>query len=96
MFKFVPVVSDFQSASLQTDFHSNQASFTVSSYRQGCILIQLVFGSNSKACVVAAGCPGQLDRRLQVAVHLLVNGATKLSAIITETIQKRDETENEH
>ena len=59
--------------------------FEVTSYRQGCVLIQLVFGSNSKACVVAASCPGQVHRCLQVTVHLLVNGATELCAVITET-----------
>lgn len=50
--------------------------FGMSSYRQGGVLIQLIFGSDSKACVVAACCPGQVDCRLQVAVHLLVNGAS--------------------
>lgn len=60
----------------------------VSSYRQGGILIQLVFGSNSKACIITASCPGQVDRCLQVAVHLLINGATELGAIITEIWEK--------
>lgn len=53
-------------------------------YRQGGVLIQLVFGTDSKTCVIAASCPGQLDCRLQVAVHLLIDGATKLCAVITE------------
>lgn len=53
-------------------------------YRQGGVLIQLVFGTDSKTCIIAASCPGQLDRRLQVAVHLLIDGAAKLCAVITE------------
>lgn len=51
-------------------------------YRQGGVLIQLVLGTDPKACVVAASCPGQLDRRLQVAVHLLVDGSSELCAVI--------------
>lgn len=57
-------------------------AWKVGSYRQRGVLIQLVFGTDSEACVIAASCPGQLDRRLQVAVHLLVDGATKLCAVI--------------
>lgn len=58
--------------------------FEVSSYRQEGVLIQLVFGSNSKACVVAARCPSQVDRCLQAAAHLLVNGTAELCAVVAE------------
>lgn len=57
----------------------------VISYRQGVVLVQLVFGSNPKACVVASHCPGHVHCCLQVLVHLLVNGAPKLCTVITET-----------
>lgn len=60
----------------------------ISTYRQRGILIQLVFGSNSKARVVASSCPGQSHRCLQVAVHLLINRATELCAIITEMTEQ--------
>lgn len=60
-------------------------AWKVSSYRQGGVLIQLVLGTDPKACVVAASRPGQLHCRLQVAVHLLVDGATKLCAVIPAT-----------
>lgn len=60
----------------------------VASYRQGGVLIQLVLGTDPEARVVAAGCPGQLHRRLQVAVDLLVDGATKLRAVIPATKER--------
>lgn len=55
-----------------------------STYRQRGVFIQLVFGSNAKTSVVAAGGPGQSDRRLQLVIHLLVDGAAKLGPIVTE------------
>lgn len=53
-------------------------------HRQGSVLIQLVFGSDAEACVVAASRPGQVDGCFQVAVHLLVDGATELCTVVTE------------
>ena len=52
-------------------------------YADGGILIQLVFGSDTEACAVAAGGPGQVDPCLQLVAHLLVDGASKLSTIVT-------------
>ena len=53
-------------------------------YREGGVLIQLMFGSNLKACVVAASGPGQVDGHLQIAVHLLINGPAKLGPVVPE------------
>lgn len=58
-----------------------------SAYRQRRILIQLVFGSDAKAGVVAAGGPGQSDGCLQLVVHLLVDGAAELRPVITGRIK---------
>lgn len=51
-------------------------------YTDGGILVQLVFGCNPEACAVAAGGPGQIDCRLQLVAHLLVDGASKLGSVI--------------
>lgn len=57
-----------------------------STYRQRRIFIQLVFGSDAKAGVVAASGPGQSDGRLQLIIHLLVDGAAELCPVITGRI----------
>lgn len=59
----------------------------VSPHRQRGIFVQLVFGSNAETSVVAASCPGQGNRRLQLVIYLLVDGAAKLSPVITEREQ---------
>lgn len=53
-------------------------------YRQRGIFVQLVFSSDAKASVVTSSCPGQSDGCLQLIVHLLVDGPSKLSPIVTE------------
>lgn len=53
-------------------------------YRQRRVFIQLVFGGDAKAGVVAAGGPGQSDGRLQLIVHLLVDGAAELGPVVSE------------
>lgn len=53
------------------------------SYRKAGIFIQLILGSNPKPRVVAARRPRQMNRRLQTVVHFLVDGASKLCAIIS-------------
>lgn len=55
-----------------------------STHRQRGVFVQLVFGRDAKASVVTAGGPGQSDRRLQLVVHLLVDGAAELGAVVTE------------
>lgn len=50
----------------------------------GRIFIQLVFSGDAEASVVAAGGPGQSHRRLQLLVHLLVDGAAELRAVVAE------------
>lgn len=50
----------------------------------GRVLVQLVFGGDAEASVVAAGGPGQSHRRLQLLVHLLVDGAAELRAVVPE------------
>lgn len=51
-------------------------------HRQRRVLVQLVLGGDAKASVVAASCPGQSHSCLQLLVHLLVDGASELSAVI--------------
>lgn len=53
-------------------------------HREGCIRINLILGSDAEAGVTVSGGPRQVDRRLQLVIHLLVDGAAKLSAIISE------------
>lgn len=63
-------------------------------YTNGGILVQLVFGCNPKACAVAASGPGQVDCRLQLVAHLLVDGATKLCPVIALKIICKADTFN--
>lgn len=53
-----------------------------STYTDGGILVQLVFGCNTEACAVAASGPGEVHCCLQLVAHLLVDGASKLSTIV--------------
>lgn len=53
-------------------------------YRKRRVFVQLVFGGDSEASVVAAGGPGQGHRRLQIAVHLVVDGAAELRPVVAE------------
>lgn len=53
-------------------------------HREGCIRINLILGSDAKASVAVSGSPGQVDSCLQLVIHLLVDRATKLSAIISK------------
>ena len=53
-------------------------------HREGCIRINLILGSDAKAGVAVSCSPGQVDGRLQLVVHLLVDGTTKLSAIVSK------------
>lgn len=57
-------------------------------YTDGGVLVQLVFGRDAKACAVAASGPGQVDCRLQLVAHLLVDGASKLGTIIASETGK--------
>lgn len=45
--------------------------------------VQLVLGSNTKAGAVTASGPGQVYCSLQLVIHFLVDGPTKLRSIIT-------------
>lgn len=53
-------------------------------YREGSIGINLILGSDSKTGVAVSRSPGKVDSCLQLVIHLLVDGTTKLSAIISE------------
>lgn len=59
--------------------------FRSCTHRQRRVFVYLVFGSDAEAGVVAAGGPGQSDRCLQLVIHLLEDGATKLCSIVTES-----------
>ena len=52
--------------------------------RKGGVGVQLVFGSDSKAGAIAAGCPGQVHSGLQLVVDLLIDGPSKLGTVVTE------------
>lgn len=53
-------------------------------HSEGGIIVNLVLGSDAKAGVAVSSSPGQVHSRLQLVIHLLVDGATELSAIISE------------
>lgn len=42
----------------------------------------MILGRDAKVGVAVAGGPGQVDPRLQVIIHFLVNGATEFCSII--------------
>lgn len=64
-------------------------------HRQRCVFIQLVFGSDAEASVVATGSPGQSDRRLQLVVHLLVDGSSELGPIVTDREKSQIQTRSD-
>lgn len=51
-------------------------------HADGGVLVQLVLGGDAEARAVAASGPGQVDCRLQVVTHLLVDGASEFSTIV--------------
>lgn len=53
-------------------------------HRERRIRVNLVLGCNAEAGVAVSSSPGQVDGCLQLVVYLLVDGAAKLSAIISE------------
>lgn len=61
-------------------------------YTDGGILVQLVFCCNAEAGAVAASSPGQVDSRLQLIAHLLVDGASELRTIIAVEGRRRRQT----
>ena len=65
-------------------YYSIITTATTTTHREGCIRINLVLGSDAKASVAVSGSPGQIDGCLQLVIHLLVDGTTKLSAVISE------------
>lgn len=52
-------------------------------YRESSVGINLILGGDAKSRVAIPGGPGQVDSSLELVVHLLVNGASKLSAVIS-------------
>jgi hypothetical protein len=44
--------------------------------------VDLILGCSSKENVTVSCSPGEIDNSLQLLVHLLVNGATKLCLVI--------------
>lgn len=70
-------------------FHLAHPYKAMMTYADGGILVQLVFCCNAEACAVAASSPGQVDCRLQLVAHLLVDGASELRTIIAAEGQRR-------
>ena len=68
--------------------HANQDHITTSTrnsahpYRERSSAVQLVLSSDAEAGVVTAGCPREVYRRFNLLIHLLVDRASKLGAII--------------
>lgn len=60
----------------------------VKTYGEGRIGINLILGGDPEAGVAVSSGPRQVDGRLQLLVHLLVDGAAELGAIVSES--KRD------
>ena len=63
--------------------HANHEHITCPHpYRERSSAVQLVLSSDAEAGVVTASCPREVYRRFNLLVHLLVDGPSKLSAII--------------
>lgn len=65
-------------------YHGKMRLYYNYTHREGCIRINLILGSDAEAGVTVSSSPRQVDGRLQLVIHLLVDGATKLSAVISE------------
>lgn len=52
-------------------------------YRETGVGVDLILGCYSEASVTVSCCPGEIHSSLQLFVHLLINGATKLCPIIS-------------
>lgn len=61
----------------------------VAPYRERCVGINLVLGCNAKVGVAVASGPSQVDCCLQLVVHLLVDGAPELGAVISVIKKKK-------
>lgn len=75
-------VVELTNLQLHFSFASSTWSLSCTTYTDGGVLVQLVFGCNAEACAVATSGPCQVDCCLQLVAHLLVNGASKLRSII--------------
>ena len=59
-------------------------------HREAGIRVNLVLGCYSEASVAVSCGPGQINSSLQLLVHLLINGATKLCSIISANKHSTD------
>ena len=59
-------------------------------HREAGVGVNLILGCYSEASVTVSCCPGEIDGRLQLLVHLLVNGATKLCPVVSANKHSTD------
>lgn len=59
-------------------------------YRETGVGVDLILGCYSEASVAVSCCPGEIDSSLQLFVHLLINGATKLCPVISANKHSTD------
>lgn len=59
-------------------------------YREAGVRVNLILGCYSEASVTIPCCPGEVNSSLQLLVHLLINGATKLCPVISANKHSRD------
>lgn len=51
-------------------------------HREAGFRVDLILGCYSKASVTVSCCPGEINGGLQLLIHLLINGATKLRPVV--------------
>lgn len=59
-------------------------------HREAGFRVDLILGCYSKASVTVSCCPGEIHSRLQLLIHLLIDGATKLRPVISANKHRAD------
>lgn len=59
-------------------------------HREAGFGVDLVLGCYSKASVTVSCCPGEVNSGLQLLIHLLINGATKLRPVVSANKRSTD------
>lgn len=63
---------------------------SIGTYREAGVRVDLILGCYPKASVAIPCCPGEINSSLQLLVHLLINGATKLCPVVSANKHSRD------
>lgn len=59
-------------------------------HREAGFRVDLILGCYSKASVTVSCCPGEINGGLQLLIHLLINGATKLRPVVSANKHSTD------